>query len=88
MDAKLHGRNAEGAKTVIVTRGTKGSIAYDGTSYTEFGIIPCDVVDTMGAGDSFIAGFLYGILQGKSLQESMEQGAKNSSVTLGYSGAW
>lgn len=78
----------KGAKTVIVTRGTKGSIAYDGTSYTEFGIIPCDVVDTMGAGDSFIAGFLYGILQGKSLQESMEQGAKNSSVTLGYSGAW
>ena len=59
----------KGAKTVIVTRGTKGSIAYDGTSYTEFGIIPCDVVDTMGAGDSFIAGFLYGILQGKSLQE-------------------
>ena len=78
----------KGAKTVIVTRGTKGSIAYDGTSYTEFGIIPCDVVDTMGAGDSFIAGFLYGILQGKSLEESMEQGAKNSSVTLGYSGAW
>ena len=78
----------KGAKTVIVTRGTKGSIAYDGTSYTEFVIIPCDVVDTMGAGDSFIAGFLYGILQGKSLQESMEQGAKNSSVTLGYSGAW
>jgi len=75
----------KGAKTVIVT---KGSIAYDGTSYTEFGIIPCDVVDTMGAGDSFIAGFLYGILQGKSLEESMEQGAKNSSVTLGYSGAW
>ena len=30
----------KGAKTVIVTRGTKGSIAYDGTSYTEFGIIP------------------------------------------------
>ena len=24
----------------------------------------------------------------KSLEESMEQGAKNSSVTLGYSGAW
>ena len=29
----------KGAKTVIVTRGTKGSIAYDGISYTEFGII-------------------------------------------------
>ena len=52
------------------------------------GLFHAMFVDTMGAGDSFIAGFLYGILQGKSLQESMEQGAKNSSVTLGYSGAW
>lgn len=79
---------ARGPKAVIVTRGEKGSIAYDGTDFTEYGIVPCEVVDTMGAGDSFIAGFLYGILQGKELKECMHMGAANSSVTLGYSGAW
>lgn len=77
-----------GPKAVIVTRGEKGSIAYDGTDFTEYGIVPCEVVDTMGAGDSFIAGFLYGILRGKPLMECMHMGAESSSVTLGYSGAW
>ena len=41
----------------------------------------------MGAGDSFIAGFLYGILNGLNVQDSMEAGAQNSAVTIGYQGA-
>lgn len=73
---------------IVITRGEKGSIAYDGEEFISFGIVPCEVVDTMGAGDSFIAGFLTGILRGYSIRECMETGAKNSSVTLGYSGAW
>ncbi|MFQ9108226.1 MAG: PfkB family carbohydrate kinase [Coprococcus sp.] len=47
-----------------------------------------EVVDTMGAGDSFIAGFLYAICEGKGIQEAMADGAANSSVTIAYSGAW
>lgn len=79
---------ARGPRLVIVTLGEKGSIAYDGTTFTQFGIIPCRVVDTMGAGDSFIAGFLKGILEEKEVQECMKMGAANSSVTLEYNGAW
>ena len=79
---------ARGPRLVIVTLGEKGSIAYDGTDFTAFGIIPCNVVDTMGAGDSFIAGFLRGILEEKEVQECMRMGAANSSVTLEYNGAW
>ncbi len=77
-----------GAGMVIVTRGEQGSVVYDGKDFITFGIIPCDVVDTMGAGDSYIAGFLLGILEGKSIKECMEKGAANSSVTIGYKGAW
>lgn len=79
---------ARGPKVVVVTRGERGSIAYDGEVFTEFGIVDCKVVDTMGAGDSYIAGFLMGILEGKSVVESMEKGAISSSVTIGYYGAW
>lgn len=79
---------ARGPKVVVVTRGEKGSIAYDGENFTKFGIIDCQVVDSMGAGDSYIAGFLMGILEGKSIQESMEKGAISSSITIGYYGAW
>lgn len=73
---------------VIVTRGEKGSVVYDGTEFIYHGIEPCEVIDTLGAGDSFIAGFLYGMAEGLSIKDSMIKGAKNSSITIGYQGAW
>ena len=89
---ELRGRmkelHASGPKLGITTLGDKGSIVYDGEEYRTFGIIPCNVVDTMGAGDSYIAGFLKGILEGKTVEECMKAGAANSSVTLEYNGAW
>lgn len=78
----------KGPKVVVVTRGEQGSLAYDGNTFYAFGIIPCEVVDTMGAGDSFIAGFLYAICQGKCIPEAMKDGAANSSITIAYAGAW
>lgn len=78
----------KGPKVVVVTRGEAGSIAYDGKEFYTYGIVPVDVVDTMGAGDSFIAGFLYAICEGKSIPDAMAAGAANSSVTLAYAGAW
>lgn len=80
--------HAKGPKLVIATLGDKGSVVYDGEAYQAFGIIPCNVVDTMGAGDSYIAGFLKGILEGKTVEECMKAGASNSSITLEYNGAW
>ena len=84
----LEAVQSKGPRVVVVTRGSKGSLAWDGKQRYCYGIAKCEVVDTMGAGDSFIAGFLYGILQGRSIPEAMEAGAENSAVTLGYSGAW
>lgn len=81
-------RQSQGAKCVIATLGRKGSIAYDGSMFYKFGIIPCKVVDTMGAGDSYIAGFLDGVLGKASIEECMRAGAENSAVTIGYKGAW
>lgn len=78
---------AKGPKVVIVTLGENGSIAYDG-DFHRFGIVPCEVTDSMGAGDSYIAGFLKAIMEGYPIPYAMEQGAKNSSITLTYVGAW
>lgn len=79
---------SKGPSVVVVTRGEKGSIAYDGNEFTKFGIIECEVIDSMGAGDSYIAGFLMGVLEGKSILECMKKGALSSSETIGYYGAW
>lgn len=77
-----------GTKVVIVTRGSNGSMAYDGEQFYHQGIVSCPVVDTIGAGDSYIAGFLYGIGTGKSVPEAMAMGANNSAITIQYDGAW
>ena len=73
---------------VVATRGGKGSLAYDGESFYPGQIVPCSVVDTMGAGDSFIAGFLMAWLKKESIPACMRAGAENAAVTLGYPGAW
>ena len=79
---------AQGPRIVVATRGKMGSLAFDGERFYEYGIIDCPVVDTMGAGDSYIAGFLYARLSGADIPGCMETGARSSAVTLGYSGAW
>lgn len=47
-----------GCPLCVATRGAAGSIAFDGADFYHQPAIPVEVVDTMGAGDAFIAGFL------------------------------
>ena len=79
----------KGPKIVVAMLGTQGSLCYDGKDFHKYGIVECDnVVDTMGAGDSYIAGFLAGIVDGLSIEECMHQGAATATETLKYFGAW
>lgn len=81
--------HAKGPKMVIAMLGEQGSLCYDGEVFYKFGIIPCDhLVDSMGAGDSYIAGFLYGIAEGLGIEAAMEKGAATATQTLKYFGAW
>lgn len=77
-----------GVRVAVCTLGEHGSLAYDGKQFYEFGIIPTEVKDTMGAGDSYIAGFLIGVLKGLPVLECMKMGAECSSITLQNFGAW
>jgi ribokinase len=59
-----------GAQIVCVTLGERG--CYIASRVGESQLIeayPTKVVDTTGAGDAFAAGFLFGLLQGKSITE-------------------
>lgn len=71
-----------GAKIVTATLGENGSISYNGTDFYRCGIIPTKVVNTVGAGDSYIAGFTYGIINGWEIPKCMELGTKISSQTI------
>lgn len=77
-----------GPAVCVATLGADGSMAYNGRQFYRQGIVPCQVVDTMGAGDSFIAGFLHSRLAGADIPACMAAGAQSSAVTLAYKGAW
>ena len=79
---------ARGAGTVIVTLGENGSIAWDGAQFWRQAPEPVTVIDTMGAGDSFIAGFLCGWSAGMTLPQAMAQGTACAAKTIQYHGAW
>ena len=84
----MRGIAAKGPSVVVAMRGPKGSMAWDGETFYHQDAIDCVVVDTLGAGDSYIAGFLLARLAGKSMPECMRAGSENSAVTIGYLGAW
>lgn len=71
-----------GPKIVTATLGEHGSISYDGSEYYRHGIVPVEVVNTVGAGDSYIAGFTYGIMMGWDIPRCMELGAKTSARVI------
>ena len=77
-----------GPRLVVATRGGKGSLACDGKDFYSYGIVPGRIVDTMGAGDSYIAGFLIAWLQKRDIPACMRAGAENAAQTIGYAGAW
>lgn len=59
------------------------SIAYDGSTFYKGEIVPVEhIVNTVGAGDSYFAGFISGIIDGKSIQECMRRGAEQSAKVI------
>ncbi len=58
-----------GVKIVAVKLGSDGCYVTDGREQHIIEPFKVDVVDTTGAGDAFCAGFLYGLVNGKSLLE-------------------
>lgn len=74
--AYLKEAHAAGPRVVVATFGSQGSLAYDGKSFHSFGIYMACVENTVGAGDAFIAGFMYGVLHGYTIKRCLSTGAR------------
>ena len=75
-------------KCVIATLGENGSIAYDGEKFYRHGIRKVETVDTIGAGDSFIAGFMYAKMNGEDILSCLWAGAAKAEETIQHFGAF
>lgn len=58
--------------TVAVKLGARGAIARQYDKVVQTNALKIDVVDTVGAGDTFDSGFLFGYLSGWTLDQSLE----------------
>jgi sugar/nucleoside kinase (ribokinase family) len=67
-------RLSERVETLGIKLGAEGALGMRRGEIARVPSIPVDVVDTVGAGDSFDAGFIYGYLQGWSLEKSLRAG--------------
>lgn len=77
-----------GTPYVVVTRGSTGvMMSHKGEIY-EKGIVEANVIDTLGAGDSFIAGFLTSYLDNQSIQDALEYASHRASRTCEVNGAF
>jgi fructoselysine 6-kinase len=71
-----------------VTRGEQGAVWVRGQTRIEQPIVPARVVDTMGAGDAFIAGYIVGTLRGDTPEQVLPYAACCAAKACGWEGAW
>ena len=70
--AWLHARGLPAGAIVVVKRGVHGARVYDGDRVVECTVTPATGGDSVGAGDSFDAGFLAGWLRGLPLGQCLD----------------
>jgi fructoselysine 6-kinase len=79
---------ALGPEVVVLTRGSEGALGVSAKGQVFQPALPANVVDTLGAGDGFISGFLTEMLASGSMQQAMKQGAEFAAQVCGWHGGF
>ena len=75
-------------KEIVITRGDKGAIAINGDQvYEQKAKQNLKITDLTGAGDLFAAGYLHGVANEMSIDESLQKGTELSSIIIQKIGA-
>jgi sugar/nucleoside kinase (ribokinase family) len=76
-----------GVQNVVIKRGGEGVFVRTKTDRLSVSPYPSSVVDTTGAGDNFVAGFICGLLRGEPLRRCVMIGAATASIAIQSIGA-
>lgn len=71
-----------GVENIIHTKGKDGTYLYNKTGTKEFTLPEIEVNSSIGAGDSFVGGLVAGLVEGKSIEDSICYGIAAASSTL------
>ncbi|MDQ0429442.1 fructoselysine 6-kinase [Planomicrobium stackebrandtii] len=75
-----------GFKAAALTRGSEPALFISDEKVFEQRLQEIAVVDTMGAGDSLIGGFLVNYINGESMEKAIEKATASAEVTCGFYG--
>jgi len=74
---------AHRASIVVIKHGKDGSFAYTKEGTVHRGkVFPANIVKTFGAGDAYASSFIYGLLQGWSIDKCMEMGSASAAIVI------
>ena len=73
--------------TIVLTLGSEGSVCISDDEYVEQSIYKVKAIDTTTAGDTYTGYFIAGILNGKTIKESMDIASKASAIAVTRQGA-
>lgn len=82
----LLGFHEIGAEHVIITDGSKGSMAYSEGNIWKLPMFPGAAVERTGAGDAYATGVANALIAGKPISEAMRWGTANSQSVVKYVG--
>lgn len=72
---------------IVLKMGEKGAIATDGFEYCTSDVFEVPVVDTLGAGDSFAAGFVTAWMKSEKIEQALNVANAVASLTITKAGA-
>lgn len=78
---------AEGRRTVVARLGARGALAVCGAQVVSAPAFPTRVVDMLGAGDAFDAGFIAARVQGMDLAQALRWGNAVAALKIARPGA-
>jgi adenosine kinase len=87
--AELPKENAERKRIVVVTQGAEPTLIYADGELKEYPIVACtseEIIDTNGAGDAWVGGFLAALAKGKSIEECTKAAGYAAKVVICRSG--
>lgn len=76
-----------GIKNIIIKMGEKGCVAMHGDEYFHVPAKQVKAVDSTGAGDNFVAGFIHGLLNDWDLKKCCDYGTECAAASVQHVGA-
>lgn len=73
--------------TIIITRGANGAAVWHDEQFYEHPGIKAEVIDTVGAGDAFLAIFISGLLAGRHIPDILERACRVGAYVTTQRGA-